>query len=147
MVTLRHFGKEDAKFIHNSMYPDMAMADISDMIDEWNSLLYQGHYFEMFAVISGGQIVGSVSLREQSRSIVSAGIDILDSERGKGLGSEAFSLLIQHASGNGYRIILDQVRKDNTASIRLHEKLGFESDGYVYRNRKDHEVVLYLKVL
>ena len=45
MVTLRHFGKEDAEFIHNSMYPDMAMADISDIIDEWNSLLYQGPDF------------------------------------------------------------------------------------------------------
>ena len=146
MICLRHFIAEDIPALQK-VYPDMTEQEVRDMLQQWHEMKYNGRYFEMFAVISGGQIVGSVSLRKQSRSIVSAGIDILDSERGKGLGSEAFSLLIQHASGNGYRIILDQVRKDNTSSIRLHEKLGFESDGYVYRNQKDHEVVLYLKVL
>ena len=45
------------------------------------------------------------------------------------------------------RILLDQVRRDNAASIRLHEKLGFETDGYGYRNQKGREVVLYLKPL
>lgn len=66
-------------------------------------------------------------------------------ERRKGAASEAISLLMRYASKKHYRIILDQVRKDNTASIRLHEKLGFESDGYVYRNQRDQEIVLYLK--
>ena len=44
---------------------------------------------------------------------------------------------MQYAAEKGYRIILDQVRKDNPASIRVHEKLGFESDGYIYQNQKN----------
>ena len=42
--------------------------------------------------------------------------------------------MLEYAAKKGYKIILDQVRKDNLASIRLHKKLGFESDGYVYLN-------------
>ena len=46
-------------------------------------------------------------------------------------------LLFGRASGLGYRILVDQVREDNAASIGLHEKLGFESDRYAYKNKKD----------
>lgn len=28
-----------------------------------------------------------------------------------------------------------------------HEKLGFESDKYIYRNRKNKEIMLYIKLL
>ena len=147
MISLRHFSREDAESIRGNLYPDMTITDIMDMIDAWNSQLFHGHYFEMFAIVSGGQIAGSASLSERTRSIVSAGVEVYHHERGKGFGSEAVSLLLQYASEKGYRVMLNQVRKDNSASIRLHEKLGFETDGYVYRNQRNHEVVLYLKLL
>ncbi|GEM_PF-6637193 len=56
-------------------------------------------------------------------------------------------LLFGRASGLGYRILVDQVREDNAASIGLHEKLGFESDRYAYKNKKDRNVFIYIKVL
>ena len=55
--------------------------------------------------------------------------------------------LIERAAEAGYRTLADQVRADNRASIRLHEKLGFESDGTVCLNRKRHEVLLFIKPL
>lgn len=147
MITLRHFSPDDAEVIHNNLYPDMAIADITEMITEWNSFVHDGRYFEMFAVISDDRIVGNVSLYEHNQSVASTGIEIYQAERKKGFASDALALLMKHASEKGYRILLDQVRKDNHASIRLHEKLGFESDGYVYRNQRDYEVVLYAKPL
>ena len=42
---------------------------------------------------------------------------------------------------------MDQVRPDNLASVRLHEKLGFESDEKIYRNRKGHDVLIFVKPL
>ena len=147
MVTLRHFSPEDVEFLQKSMYPDMTSSEITEMIAEWNSCVCQGRCFEMFAILSDQRIVGSVSLYEHSRSVASAGIEILETERKKGFASETLTLLSKHAAEKGYRVLLDQIRADNQASIRLHEKLGFESDGYVYRNQRGHEVVLYLKVL
>lgn len=146
-IQLRHFERGDAKSIQTHLYPDLSETDISEMITEWNSGVYQERFFEMFAVLSGGRIVGYVSIYEKSRSIASAGIEIYPEERGKGLASEAMVALLKYAREKGYRILLDQVRKDNLASIRLHEKLGFESDGYVYLNRKNNEVLLYVKLL
>ena len=147
MITIRRFIHEDAESLQNILYPEMSLGDISDMIDEWSTCVCRGRVFEMFAIISDEKIVGSVSLYEHSKSVASLGAEVITEERCKGAASEAVSLLLHYAAKKHYRIILDQVRKDNTASIRLHEKLGFESDGYVYRNQRDQEVVLYLKSL
>ena len=147
MITLRHFTREDAGPVHAALYPDMPESDIADLIAEWNAGVFQGRYFGMFAVVSGGRIVGYASLYERSPNTASAGVEICRGERGKGFASEAMAAMLAHAAEKGYRVLLDQVSADNRASIRLHEKLGFETDGYVYRNRKDNEVVLYLKIL
>ncbi len=147
MITLRHFMREDAESIRNHLYSHMTESEIVNMIADWNSCVFQGRYFEMFAVITDGRIVGYVSLYERSQSVVSAGIEIYCNERNRGFAFEAMETLTAFACKKGYRLILDQVRKDNKAAVRLHEKLGFESDGYVYRNGKNNEVVLYIKLL
>lgn len=147
MILLRHFEHKDVNSIKDNLYPDLSEKDIKDLITEWNSCVYQGRYIEMFAVESDGRVVGYVSIYGKSQNIASAGVEIYPEERGKGFASNAMSNLLEYASEGGYQIILDQVRKDNQASIRLHEKLGFESDGYVYRTQKNNEVFLYLKLL
>ena len=147
MVTIRRFTREDAPSVKQCLYPDMTEDEVIDMIDEWNSCVFRGRRFEMFAIVLDERPVGCVSLYEQSRSVVSVGAEVAEAEQGKGAASQALALLMEYASQQGYRIVLDQVRTDNAASIRLHEKLGFESDGYIYRNRRGSEVFLYLKPL
>ena len=147
MVTIRKFTHEDAEAIRQAIYPDMTSAEISEMIDQWNACVYRDRAFESFAIVSDERIVGYASLYEHSRSVASAGVELIAEERRKGAASEALSLLLRYASEKRYRIILDQVRTDNTASIRLHEKLRFESDGYVYRTQRGQDIVLYLKAI
>lgn len=145
MIDIRHFTHDDAGFIQQDLYSDLSRSEIIELIDEWNTCVYQGRYFGMFAVLFDGEPVGCVSLVEHSKHVASLGAEVIPEARRKGVAYAAVSRLMQYASEKDYRILLDQVRRDNAASIRLHEKLGFESDGYVYRNQRDHEVVLYLR--
>ena len=147
MVTIRHFTREDAELLPKSLFPGLTASEASEMIGEWNTGVYNGRAFEMFAILSEGKIIGYVSLYEHSRSVASAGAEVMAEERGKGAAESALRCLMRYAAERNYKVILDQVRRENRASIRLHEKLGFESDGYVYRNQRDQEVVLYLKLL
>lgn len=147
MVTIRRFTREDAESVQQSLYPDMTVSRVSELIDEWNSRVCGGRRFDMFAIVSDERIVGYVSLYEHSKLIASVGAELVKEERRKGAAFEAISHLLPYAAEEGYRILLDQVREDNTASIQLHKKLGFESDGYVYRNQRGQEVVLYLKLI
>ena len=147
MVSIRHFSDDDADTVRINQYPDLSKDAIRSMIREWNAGSYDGRFFEMFAVLRDGEIVGAVSLAEHTKSTASIGIEIYPVFRRRGFAYEANLLLFDRAKQLGYKVIQNQVRTDNAASIRLNEKLGFESDRYAYKNRKDHLVYLFLKVL
>ena len=147
MVSIRHFSDSDIDAIHTHLYPDMRADEIRDLVREWNSGSWQGKPFEMLAILNATEIVGTISLYEHSKSVASVGVEIFEPHRRKGYAYEANLLLLERARQRGYRVIQNQVGIDNAASIRLNEKLGFESDEYIYRNKKDRPVYLFLKAL
>lgn len=147
MITLRHFTENDAELLQAHQLYGKSKEDILSLINEWKSNSYNGKYFEMFAVVKDAMVVGSISLYGHSPNVASIGVEIFTDQRCRGYATDAMRLLLIHAKEKGYRIIQQQVRADNLSSIQLHEKLGFETDGYVYVNRKGHDIILYLKAL
>ncbi len=144
MIIIRHFTEHDAAFIQQKQYTETSVTDIREMIAEWKTNTYQGKYFEMFAIAADDTIVGSASLYEHSKSVVSIGVEVYPDHRRKGYAAEGMRLIMNHARNLGYRIIQNQVRTDNQASIALHNCLGFETDGYAFKNAKGKDVFLYL---
>jgi len=126
-------------FIKENFYPNMSFYDVENMVKDWNKLLYNNSYFEMFAVLSGDDIVGYVSLYEQGKSIIGAGIRILEKYRMNGYGSKAVELALELARQKGYVKAVAQINVNNKASISLHNKLGFSIVNR-YINRKGNEV-------
>ncbi|MBO4563382.1 MAG: GNAT family N-acetyltransferase [Clostridia bacterium] len=143
MIILRPFNNNDADNLRINQMPDSSIEEVLSFIKKWVSKSYNCKYFEMLAITMDDAVVGSVSLFERSEHSASLGVEIFPEERGRGYASEAVKLMIEKARSLGYRVIIDQVRIDNQASIALHKKLGFETDGYIYKNAKDREVVLY----
>ncbi len=147
MVSIRRFSESDLDAIRANLYPDMGDHDFRSMVQAWDSGSWQGKFFEMLGIFHDREIVGTISLYEHSKSVASIGIEVFESQRRKGYAYEANLLLLAHAKQLGYRVIVNQVRAENAASIRLNEKLGFESDFYIYKNKKDRPVFLFLKAL
>lgn len=147
MIVLRNFAGSDIPTLQKHRYQDLKAREIQEMIDQWNQKEHEGKYFEMFAVTDGQTLVGSISLYQHTKSVVSLGSEIFMEYRRRGYASAAIRQAFQIAKNKGYRIVLDQVRTNNTASIALHEKLGFEADGYEYKNQKGSSVYLFLKLL
>ena len=147
MVSIRLFSDSDIDILRTNLYPYLSMEEIRLMVQDWNSGSYQGKRFEMFAVLNDKEIVGTISLYEHSKSVASIGVEIFEAHRRKGYAYEANLLLQEYAKQIGYKVIQNQVRTDNTVSIRLNERLGFESDNYVYKNKRDQTVYLFLKAL
>ena len=56
-------------------------------------------------------------------------------------------LLTKVAKEKGYKIVFQQIRTNNVASIALHSSLGFETNGLIYTNAKGNQVAIYLKSL
>ena len=145
MITLRGIRPEDAVGIASAM--KLTTEEAERLIAEWDTKRYNGAYFEMFGVFDDDAPAGLFSLYEHSKSVVSIGAEIFVPYRRKGYGKTALRRMITEAGERGYSVILQQVRTDNTASIRLHEALGFEKDNAVYKNQKGNDVFLYLKAL
>ena len=147
MITLRRFTEKDVEWIQRHFYHDMQEKAVLDMIHDWNKGTYNGKEFEMLAILEDQQAVGMISLYQHSATVASIGPEVAPEKRNRGIASEAMRLMMERAGGKGYHILSQQVRVNNTASRKLHEKLDFETDGYVYRNKHGHEVLIYLKQL
>lgn len=62
-----------------------------------------------------------------------AGIYMVEACRGRGLGSTLYAALIDELRRRGFHSVIGGVTLPNEASVRLHEKLGFEPCGVVKR--------------
>lgn len=147
MVTLRNFEPGDAPALQKSQYPDMSLSDIEVLIRDWGKKEVQGRYFEQFAIVDGENIVGMVSLWQLASHTISCGPEIFPACRRNGYAKAAMSLALELARTKGFRIALHQVAVSNAASVALHRALGFESDEYIYRNKKGREVLIFCKSL
>lgn len=147
MIQLRNFTTEDAEAFQQRCERAMSLSEIKAMFAQWNEKEYAGKWFEMFAVLNDGKLAGMVSLYQQSESAVSCGPEIFPTYRKQGIGQKAMELALEIAKSRGYKIVLQQIRADNAASLALHRKLGFETNGYEYQNQKGNTVLLYFRVL
>lgn len=147
MVVLRNFEKEDAFALHKNRYADTSVAHVQDLIGAWNIKQVNNKYFEMFGIWCGEKMVGTVSLYQLSTEVISIGPEIFCDYRRNGFAKEAMMYACEIAKEKGYRIVSQQIRTDNDASIALHTSLGFETDGLIYTNAKGSQVSVYLKCL
>lgn len=137
MLILRPFHPDNWPVLAQYQYPEMSEAEIKALISEFNSGSYNGRRFQMLAAENDGILVGSVSLFEQEPGIASEGVEIYPPYRRQGYAYAALKLLWEQSQG--YHTITAQIRKDNTASLALHRKLGFEIVNE-FVNRRGHPV-------
>lgn len=146
MISIRHFTTDDIVILQTNQYDNVARSELLKMINDWNTLKYNDRYFEMFAIEHKGKIVGSVSLYQHGCTIISAGPEVFSQYRQCGYAFQGVTLALNHAKNNGYKIAVAQVRKNNTASIALHRKLGFDID-HEFINVHGNEVYFFIKAL
>lgn len=145
MFTIRSYTMEDFPILQKR-YSASSQEKIEYMIKCWDLKLYDGKYFEMFAIVVDGEVAGPVSLYQHTSMAISCGIEVFSAFRRLGYASIAVSLALEHAKSLGYKIAVASVRKNNIASIALHKKLKFEID-HEYINSKGNEVYFFLKAI
>ena len=147
MIILRNFLDGDVTIFQGKHSQHLSVDQIMDLFRQWNKKEYEDKYFEMFAIVKDEDIVGRISLYQHSENVISCGPEIFEGYCRQGYAKEAMLLAMDIAKSKGYKVVMQQIRTDNVASVALHNGLGFETDGYVYRNKKGNEVFIYIKVL
>ncbi len=147
MILLRNLKKEDASELQEYGYSDLTTEQVETLICDWDKKQFNGKYFEMYAIVSDKKIVGTISLYQHSSEVVSIGPEVFCEYRRKGFAKEAMICACQMAKEKGFKIVSQQIRTNNAASIALHCSLGFETSGVVFTNAKGNQVSIYLKCL
>ena len=61
-LSLRNVTLDDVSALCQNAFLTLPQEQVLAMIAEWNTKLFHGRYFEMFAVLAEGEIVGTISL-------------------------------------------------------------------------------------
>lgn len=147
-VRLRGIEPEDAAIFHKWNY-DTEMARIVDFLWPPTSLAGTQAWAQKMAtqefkddmltsaiVDQEGNLVGSINSHSTNRrtGTFGYGIAIGEEYRGRGYGSEAVTLLLRYFFEElRYQKATVTVYAFNTASMALHEKLGFQLEGRIRR--------------
>ena len=146
-LSLRNVALDDVSALCQNAFPTLPQEQVLAMIAAWNTKQFHGRYFEMFAALAEGEIVGTISLYQHTEDVISIGPEIFAPYRRHGYGTAAMLCACEIAKKKGYRLVSQQVRVNNTASIAMHASLGFETDGEITTNEKGNQIVIYQKNL
>ena len=124
--------------------PLKAMSDeeIAKMLQGEGADLSRLENYESFRwfISIGGQILGTVSLKNISHSMGygEIGYGVAESHQGKGIATTAIRLLVDKIfTESTLRRLLAFVHEENQASRRVLEKLGFQEEGLL----REHYVI------
>lgn len=99
--------------------------------DEWNTSHVRS---SRIVAVEDGSVCGWAALTPVSGRCVYAGVGevsvyVSASERGKGIGRKLLQQLISESEKNGFWTLQAGIFPENSASVKIHEQLGFRIIG------------------
>ncbi|MBR4100174.1 MAG: GNAT family N-acetyltransferase [Clostridia bacterium] len=144
MIHLKPINIDNINDFIGTSYDKMTFEEKQNMILESINKSHNNQYFEFLVVYKNDIVIGFMNLFAHSKHIISCGPTIKDGFQGKGFGFEAETLALKYSREKGFTIAVSGVDENNVASIKLHEKLGFELDRK-YSNKQGRTIRLYIK--
>lgn len=90
--------------------------------------------------LAGWAALSPVSKRPVYKGVAEVSIYVSDAFRGQGIGKALFPRLIEEAEKHGMWTLQSSVFRENTATIALHQKMGFREIGFREKVAKHHGV-------
>lgn len=108
-----------------------------------------GDAFQLVIATLAGEVVGSISTHDCDRrhGVFSYGLNVRPQHRRRGYAAEAIRIVLRYFFEElRYQKANAQVYSFNEASLRLHEKLGFQREGrlrrMIFTEGRYHDVVV-----
>jgi phosphinothricin acetyltransferase len=102
----------------------------------WMADRRKAGYPVLVALDADGQVVGYASFGDWRafdgyRHTVEHSVYVRHDRKGKGIGRALMEVLIDRARSIGKHVMVAAIEANNTSSIKLHERLGFEHVGHL----------------
>ena len=140
--TFYHWNQDSERARHlDFVWPPTSLASVRNWVEEQSRKKLEGDSFHWLIETFDCVAVGTIATHECNlrNGTFSYGIDIAKEHRGKGYAGEAIALVLRYYFEElRYQKVTVQVHADNTTSLRLHEKLGFQREGVLRRMHYSH---------
>lgn len=121
---------------------DEAIAEISDVRAIRSRLGSRDR--RMFIAEDGDRVVGFAATREEEPGVVElAGVTVLRTSAGRGLGPRLVAAAIDRATADGYTSMVVRTETTNRVARRLYELCGFETRTDTIEYVDDHPVEVW----
>ncbi|WP_332717939.1 GNAT family N-acetyltransferase [Pelagibacterium mangrovi] len=127
--------------IHNDAVANTTAIWNETVVDDANRVAWlqdrtKANYPVLVAIDDDDEVVGYASFGDWRawdgyRHTVEHSVYVRSDQRGKGVGAALMLALIERARHCGKHVMVAGIEAENLASIRLHEKLGFEKTGHL----------------
>lgn len=119
--------------VHTTAIWNSAQVDVANR-RAWMEDRVRAGYPVLVAIDEGGAVLGYASFGDWRafdgyRHTVEHSVHVRADARGGGIGRSLMQALIERAQDAGKHVMVGAIEAGNTASIALHEKLGFQRVG------------------
>ena len=125
-ISLKEIGFDDLDCFNDTEYSALTEEKRKELVEHSKNSQHQGKYFKFYLIIYQERIVGFLNVCDLSRSAFSIAPEIKKEFRRKGFCEIALTIAFNIQKLRGKKLAIASIREDNVASIKLHEKLGFE---------------------
>jgi RimJ/RimL family protein N-acetyltransferase len=118
------------------LWPPTSMAHAIAWVEETSKKVLDKDMYQWMMENSEGEAVGSIDTHtcNPRQGTFSYALNVAFEHQRKGYASEAILMVLRYYFEElHYQKVTVQVHSDNPASIRLHEKLGFQREGTIRR--------------
>ena len=115
------------------------------MTGEMLSHLLEDSTVIFLSAVSGGNVLGYVSMKYVDNEGFFNNIAVLPEFRCMGIGDSLINKLFDESRAKNVDILSLEVRENNRSAIKLYEKNGFEIAGIIknyYTNPKDNAIIM-----
>lgn len=145
-VELVEITVADVDIFDKTEYSVLSAEKRLELIECSNLGVYSGKFFKFYLIKDGKTPVGVLNVCGVSADVVSVAPEIFLEFRGKGYAFLGLIAAYKKCVSIGFKTASAGIRADNTASRKLHEKLGFDLVK-TYKSKSGKEMVYYLKPL
>lgn len=136
---------QDINCFDGTEYEHLTIEKRIELIKNSENGCYNGQFFKFFLLKGDDELIGFMNVCARSKSVISIAPEIKKRYRRKGYGEKGVLLALIKAEKLGYKIAMATVIEENIASIKLHEKIGFER---VYNyEKKGKNLILFVKLI
>lgn len=136
----------DVNFLDKTEYRSLSLKKRKEIVNDSNQGRCKGEFFRFFIIKDKSVAVGVINMYGHGNDTISVAPEIVAEYRNKGYATKSLNLAYSLAKEKEFKIATADIKEDNVASWKLHEKLGFELiEKYI--NKKNYKMRKYSKTL